>query len=855
MGAVFSSGGAVVSYDDGVQAAASGTTGTQRNEFQAAIKSVTSSEDVKAVFLYDTKNTDSDGGAWRKKCKGLSWFDEPTLPAGTGANQWNSAIRSARSEFPAMSLIVADVPSTGTVTIYDLDDPAAPMWMVFNANTNAWNTNATFVSLSTITSVYALNGRMYVGGGNGVVEIDFLTEQQTNFRPISSTEIVRHKKSGQIIDRNDTSGQFRVSATPIVNQAVNDVAATVLEGAEIGALGLPIPTVAVATDGGLSVIHGGSGAVYDQTHTVAVDNKSLDVAFLGGRNLLWSTRNVAGAGTYLLYQDGILFANASAEPTKVFYPMTTTSEPGPLWLATTSPYLSTFANTKNDSFAIGNTDGLSIIKHNSGNPDEGMVSYHTSSYATGYMVGDIRGAWLANPSSHLDRSVKGNNLTVTGTITTGFVATDAELKYFDGFSASNYFSRAYDADFDFGTGDFSVMVWFKTTDGSSPQHLVDRSDTTPNQRWAMQITATGVVRMYISDGTSSDATAGTLDSSDGNWHFAVGVKRGTSRLEMYIDGVLVSEDASISATGTLSDGDAALKVGVRATDNSDEFTGSLSLLRISATAPTPQQIKEIYDAEKPLFAANAKCLLASGHTSYSNQVKDLSFDKQTGLLTVTQTALTGGNADEGSQQFRGLERVGYVVDGIANGWTYRSTTLVSSAGGVTAMLGPYGDDGGVLVDLPALDVRAELNEGEDKLPDDGKLHFSGVTTDATPTVIGFIPVAENETVDVIAKVVGQKYNTPTSTKYLTCEIHGRFYRGIGGDITARTPLTQKLMLEGDAAYDVDLVTSTGGSDSPASLTAAATKAIMIKVTGWSGGNMTYSAEVEVQRISEKQYER
>ena len=97
MGAVFSGGGAVVSYDDGVQAAASGTTGTQRNEFQAAIKSVTSSEDVKAVFLYDTKNTDSDGGAWRKKCKGLSWFDEPTLPAGTGANQWNSAIRSARS--------------------------------------------------------------------------------------------------------------------------------------------------------------------------------------------------------------------------------------------------------------------------------------------------------------------------------------------------------------------------------------------------------------------------------------------------------------------------------------------------------------------------------------------------------------------------------------------------------------------------------------------------------------------------------------------------------------------------------------------------------------------------------------
>ena len=137
MGAVFSSGGATVSYDDGIQAAASGTAGTggtQRNEFEAAIKSVTSEPTVGAVFLYDTSQ-DSDGGKWRKgnRCKGLSWFDEPTLPAGTGANQWNSATRSARSEFPAMALIVADNAATPTVTIYDCDDTAMPMWMVFSS--------------------------------------------------------------------------------------------------------------------------------------------------------------------------------------------------------------------------------------------------------------------------------------------------------------------------------------------------------------------------------------------------------------------------------------------------------------------------------------------------------------------------------------------------------------------------------------------------------------------------------------------------------------------------------------------------------------------------------------------------
>ena len=242
-----------------------------------------------------------------------------------------------------------------------------------------------------------------------------------------------------------------------------------------------------------------------------------------------------------------------------------------------------------------------------------------------------------------------------------------------------------------------------------------------------------------------------------------------------------------------------------------------------------------------LFQANAKCTLASQHSSLSNTVKDLSFDKQTGLLTVTQTALTGGNADEGSQQFRGLERVGYAVDGTANGWTYRSTTLVSSAGGVTAMLGPYGDDGGVLVDLPALDVRAELNEGEDKLPDDGKLHFEGVTTDATPTVIAQIPVAENELCIVDATVSSAVYNDPTTLRVYG-KVRQTLARAIGGNISSSLEIT-KLMEEGNANTDVDIDEDTTPNT------------VRIKVTGVAGFRSVWKASVELQRISDKQYER
>ena len=137
----------VSTFGQGVTYVATGETGTQANEFEAAIKSVTSSTTVGAVFVYDTRN-DSDGGAWRKKCAGLSWYDEDL----------NTATRGGRREFPSVALIVADNDSsTRTVTIYDLDDPAMPMWMVINGG------GGHILYAADMGSVFALNGRLYVG--------------------------------------------------------------------------------------------------------------------------------------------------------------------------------------------------------------------------------------------------------------------------------------------------------------------------------------------------------------------------------------------------------------------------------------------------------------------------------------------------------------------------------------------------------------------------------------------------------------------------------------------------------------------------------------------------------------------
>ena len=102
------------------------------------------------VFIYDTSK-DSDGGAWRHRCSGTSWYREPL----------NTATRGSRREFPAVAIIVVEV---GVVRIYDADDPAIPMWMVFEGG---YNNIVALGSGYFFTSACAKNGVLAVGHADG----------------------------------------------------------------------------------------------------------------------------------------------------------------------------------------------------------------------------------------------------------------------------------------------------------------------------------------------------------------------------------------------------------------------------------------------------------------------------------------------------------------------------------------------------------------------------------------------------------------------------------------------------------------------------------------------------------------
>ena len=225
----------------------------------AAIDKVVASVNAVDVFIYDTSK-DSDGGAWRKRCQNLSWYNE-TL---------NTATRGATREFPPVALIVAE---GAKVTIYDATDSSVPMWMVFNGS----GTNMLFSS-STITSVECLNGIVLTGQstGQGGNLINFLTDDRSFlYRELADTYVY----NGNISQRNASLGHSVQASrsTTIVNSSINNVALTVLPNAPIDpATGLPKVTWAVATAGGVSVYDVNADAVYDVTTTGPALNVQID---------------------------------------------------------------------------------------------------------------------------------------------------------------------------------------------------------------------------------------------------------------------------------------------------------------------------------------------------------------------------------------------------------------------------------------------------------------------------------------------------------------------------------------------------------------------------------------------------
>jgi hypothetical protein len=289
---------------------------------------------------------------------------------------------------------------------------------------------------------------------------------------------------------------------------------------------------------------------------------------------------------------------------------------------------------------------------------------HNSSYsAVLYLQGSANQTVVVNSISvrpaEEDRSVNSNGLQIVGEIQKTPVAPGADLVAYSGFSANNYLVQPYNADLDFGAGDFCVMGWFKSSDISSTSFLLDNSDqdTTTNLNLKARFTVyreSSMLKFYINNQTINSQVQSLALSSD-IWYFFT-AKRTNGNIVLYVNGehVDTGSDKSINLTNTNS----TLVIGTNWNRSTAAATDDVCLLRISATAPTPEQIAKIYRDEKVLFQEGAQSTLYGT----SDAVTALAYDEKTELLHV-------GTAS-GRSDFSGLRRI--------NNTTTAITTSISA---------------------------------------------------------------------------------------------------------------------------------------------------------------------------------
>ena len=362
-------------------------------------------ESVIDVFIYDT-NKDSDGGAWRKRTQHTSWYNE----------KLNTTERGSRREFPSVAVIVL---SDYAITIYDADDPTLPMWMTFwryangasSGTTTHWNGGG-----GVLRSIYALNGHMVLGGHSGGRGFFLIKDKMiVYYTPTGGL----YKPGGGLIRRNEPYVawvEVDSDYKQIVNQTINDVAMAVLPSAPIDAdTGLPTPTIALATAGGVSILKD-DGNVSNITWSNG--SHSYLVTFID--NKVFVSHDFSGA----VARHGHLFEIPYGNLTEgAYYSKGSAVEfygPSGFKLA---PSQESYVNiTKQAGPAFGFSgylakySGLAILKRNTSSYTKSAVANITTSYNSGYMVGDIKLATLSDTDG---TNVTGSNLFTNGDFSNG----------------------------------------------------------------------------------------------------------------------------------------------------------------------------------------------------------------------------------------------------------------------------------------------------------------------------------------------------------------------------------------------------------------------------------------------------
>jgi hypothetical protein len=153
---------------------------------------------------------------------------------------------------------------------------------------------------------------------------------------------------------------------------------------------------------------------------------------------------------------------------------------------------------------------------------------------------------------------------------------------------------------DFGTADFTIATWVKSSISDKWMGIVSKNTTCGNHasQFNFQIAATGIIHFNVEEdaaGTNLANLFSTISVTDGNWHHVVATRAG-AQLKIYIDG---QQNASLTGPGVANiNSTDVLSIGWHRCEQSG-FNGNLDEMAIwSGKALSLLEVLAIYERQK-----------------------------------------------------------------------------------------------------------------------------------------------------------------------------------------------------------------------------------------------------------------
>lgn len=190
-------------------------------------------------------------------------------------------------------------------------------------------------------------------------------------------------------------------------------------------------------------------------------------------------------------------------------------------------------------------------------------------------------AWpLPQFSVHNDAAPSTRQVTTAGSTLSVYTA-DSKFGggclYLDG---ASYAECPASADWNFGTGDFTVEAWVKRSAGGVWQAIVGQWNNTTDKSWSMHIGPSNDLAFFTKDATFDHytGTGGSAQLPAGEWVHCAASRQGDT-LRLFLNGELKATNTSFAGYAVGVSG-TVLRIG-RAVAVTDPFTGYIDDVRIT----------------------------------------------------------------------------------------------------------------------------------------------------------------------------------------------------------------------------------------------------------------------------------